>query len=74
MNWVNKIRSRLEPQAFGVCTMLGEKLRISKNHIRLFFIYASFVANWSPLILYMIIAFWMNMKNYILEKKSKVWE
>ena len=74
VDFINRIREQVEPQAFGVCTMLAEKLRISKNHIRLFFIYSSFVANFSPIIIYLIIAFWMNIKNYIKEQKSRVWE
>ena len=71
---ISKIRSYVEPHAFGVCTYLGKKLGIASYHVRLFFIYATFIANWSPIILYMVLAFWMNMKKFAEEKKSKIWD
>jgi phage shock protein PspC (stress-responsive transcriptional regulator) len=37
-------------------------IRVSR--VRLFFIYTSFIAMGSPAILYLILAFWMNMKRY----------
>ena len=74
MKWINDIRRHIEPRAFGVCTQLSKKMGIATSHVRLFFIYATFIANWSPIILYMILAFWMNIKQYIEEKRSTVWD
>lgn len=74
INWVNDIRKYLEPKAFGVCTQLGKKMGIASSHVRLFFIYATFIANWSPIIIYMILAFWMNIRQYMEEKKSRIWD
>ncbi|MBT31038.1 MAG: PspC family transcriptional regulator [Thalassobius sp.] len=53
-----------EKKAFGVCTWLGDILGISTNVIRLYFIYASFIAFGSPIIIYLALAFWMNLKKY----------
>ncbi|WP_126247218.1 PspC domain-containing protein [Chitinophaga rhizosphaerae] len=62
---MNKVKDFVEWKTFGVCTAIGEKLGIATSRIRLFFIYATFLTMGSPLIVYMILAFWMNIKNYI---------
>lgn len=66
------IKHLIETGAFGACTWLGEKLGIASSRVRLWFVYVSFLALGSPVILYMIIAFWVNMKNYIHDKVSPV--
>ncbi len=63
---MKKIREIIELNAFGVCTAIGEKLGIASSKIRMWFIYISFLTMGSPIIIYMIMAFWMNMKRYIL--------
>ncbi len=62
---MNRLRRIIEWNAFGVCTYLGEKLRISTNTIRKYFIYISFLTLGSPVLFYFIVAFWMNVKQYI---------
>lgn len=66
---MNRFKDFVEWQAFGVCTAIGEKLGVATSRIRLFFIYASFLTMGSPLIVYMIMAFWVNMKHYILNAR-----
>lgn len=66
---INKIREFLELHAFGVCSAIGDKLGIASSRIRMWFIYISFLTLGSPVIVYMVLAFWMNMKNYILNAK-----
>lgn len=63
---MQKIREFLELNAFGVCSAIGEKLGIASSRIRMWFIYISFLTMGSPVILYMILAFWINIKNYIM--------
>lgn len=67
--FMNKLRNFLELHAFGVCTYLGDKLGIASSKIRTWFIYISFLTIGSPVIIYMIIAFWMKIKAYILFNK-----
>ncbi|MBO9733116.1 MAG: PspC domain-containing protein [Chitinophaga sp.] len=62
---MNRIKDFVEWKAFGVCAAIGEKLGVATYRIRIFFIYATFLTMGSPLIVYMILAFWVNMKNYI---------
>ncbi len=63
---MQKIREFLELKAFGVCTSIGERLGIATTRIRMWFIYISFLTLGSPVIIYMILAFWKNIKHYIL--------
>ncbi len=63
---MNRFRHLIEFPLFGVCTALGERLNISISKIRMWFIYISFFTFGSPVIVYFILAFWRNMKRYIL--------
>lgn len=62
---MNRIKDFVEWKAFGVCAAIGDKLGVATSRIRIFFIYATFLTMGSPLIVYMILAFGVNMKNYI---------
>jgi phage shock protein PspC (stress-responsive transcriptional regulator) len=68
------MRSFFELQAFGVCTYLGDKMGIASSKIRLFFIYASFIAMGSPVIIYLTMAFLLNIKNFVRERINPVWD
>jgi phage shock protein PspC (stress-responsive transcriptional regulator) len=60
-----RIKQFIEWHIFGVCTAIGQRMGIATSKIRLWFIYISFLTLGSPVILYMILAFWRNMRNYI---------
>jgi phage shock protein PspC (stress-responsive transcriptional regulator) len=66
---MNKLRQFIEWQAFGVCAAIGQRLGIATARIRTWFIYISFLTMGSPVIIYMIMAFWLNIKKYILSAK-----
>lgn len=66
---MKKIRELIELQAFGVCTAIGERLGIATSRIRMWFIYISFLTIGSPVIIYMILAFTLNIKQYITAKR-----
>ena len=70
---VEGIQNFFEKQAFGVCTTLGEKMGIATSSIRLFFIYASFLTLGSPIIIYLSIAFVLNMRSH-MRKRSTIWD
>jgi phage shock protein PspC (stress-responsive transcriptional regulator) len=63
---MKKLREIIELNAFGVCSAIGEKLGIASSKIRMWFIYISFLTMGSPIIIYMIMAFWLNIILYIL--------
>lgn len=74
---INAIVNWFEQQAFGVCSWWGEKLGIRSNNIRMYFVYLSFFTAGSPVIIYFIMAFILQHKEYFKpkhQKKSSVWE
>ena len=62
---MNKLKHFIEWQVFGVCSYLGEKMGIATSTIRRYFIYISLMTMGSPIIFYLFVAFWMNVKRYI---------
>jgi phage shock protein C len=74
MTLIQTFREFFEKQAFGVCSWLGEKMEMRTSVIRLFFIYASFLTAGSPIIIYMILAFWLKLKNYVRSRRTSVWD
>ena len=57
-------RNIVEYSIFGVCTSIGEKMNISIAKIRLWFIYISFLTFGSPIIIYFVLSFLRNIKQY----------
>jgi len=70
---MKKIQNFFEDQAFGVCTRLGEKIGVATSSIRLFFIYASFLTFGSPVIIYLFLAFIMNIRKHLRRNRNTVW-
>ncbi len=68
------LRTNLEKYAFGVCTFWGARLGIATASIRLFFIYTSFLTFGSPLIVYLGLAFLMNLHKHLRNQRSTVWD
>jgi phage shock protein C len=75
---VSVIRAWFEHRAFGVCAWLGRKLGIRTNTVRMYFIYLSFFTFGSPVILYFILAFMLEHKEYFKpfykKKRPTVWD
>ena len=71
---MQKLREFIESRAFGVCSVLGERFGIASSRIRMWFIYISFITMGSPLLLYMIMAFTLKIKQYITAaKRNPFW-
>ncbi|MDN4164412.1 PspC family transcriptional regulator [Cytophagales bacterium LB-30] len=71
---MKRIQSFFESQAFGVCTRLGEKLSIPTSNIRLFFIYSSFLTFGSPVLVYLMLKFIMDLRKLMRRGRSSVWD
>jgi len=71
---MKNLKDLLERSAFGVCSYLGEKMGVASARVRLYFIYISFVTFGSPLIVYLFLAFWLNIKRYIKNKRNMIWQ
>ena len=71
---IDKTRNLVERSAFGVCQDIGDRIGIRASQVRLFFIYTSFIALGSPLIIYLTLAFWMNVKKYFTRQDEVIWD
>lgn len=69
---MKRLQHFFQEHAFGVCSVLGEKLGIASSSIRLFFIYASFLTLGSPIIVYLGLAFILNMRKHLRRSNSSV--
>lgn len=70
---MKRLQHFFEKYAFGVCSRIGEKVGIASSSIRLYFIYASFLTFGSPVIIYLMMAFIMNMRKHLRRRKNSVW-
>ncbi len=68
------LRDIIEVSIYGVCSYLGRKLSMPSKRVRLFFIYASFLALGSPIIIYLILTFVLNLRYMIKNKRNPVWD
>ena len=62
---MKKLKDIIEKQGFGVCHYLGKKMGVQISRVRLYFIYLSFGTLGSPIIIYLFVAFWLNIRKYI---------
>lgn len=72
---IERLKELLEVNAYGVCRSLGDKLGITTSKIRLFFVYISFLGLGSPILIYLMLAFVKDLRNYIRNKRrNPVWD
>jgi len=64
----------MERSAFGVCSYLGDKMGLASARVRMYFIYLSFATLGSPIIVYLFVAFWLNVKRYVKNSQTLRWE
>jgi phage shock protein PspC (stress-responsive transcriptional regulator) len=71
---MQQMRSVLENSLFGVCAKIGDQLNMPSRSIRLFFIYSSFLTLGSPIIIYLVLGFWMKMRRLVNGARNPVWD
>lgn len=71
---IERIQAFFEKQAFGVCEYLGNKLGIRTSIIRKYFIYLSFITFGSPVVLYLVLAFFIENRSFFKKNKHSVWD
>ena len=72
MKKTQKLRIFLERNGFRVSSRLAELLGMKVKSVRLFFIYASFTTIIGGFLLYLILAFWLKLKDLIYSKRAAV--
>ncbi|MBN8674784.1 MAG: PspC family transcriptional regulator [Chitinophagales bacterium] len=70
---MNRFKDMVEWNAFGVCTAIGNRLGIATSKIRQYFMYASILTMGSPIIIYMVLAFFRNVRKYVMAAKRNPW-
>ena len=71
---VHKFRIWFEKNGFAVCTRVAEWLGIRVKNVRLFFIYASFTTLIGGFIIYLVLAFWIKMKDMIYSERRSAYD
>ncbi len=70
---MKKLKSIVEWNAFGVCTAIGNRLGIATCRIRQYFMYTSLLTLGSPVIIYLVLAFWRNLRKYMWAARRNPW-
>ena len=71
---MNRFKDFVEWSAFGVCSAIGDRIGIATSRIRMAFMYITLLTLGSPIVIYMILAFWMNMKRYMrARRRNPIW-
>ncbi|APU69154.1 MAG: PspC domain-containing protein [Bacteroidota bacterium] len=71
---IHNIRYYLERHGFYVSSRLADKLGMRAKSVRLFFIYASFFTMGAGFIMYLILAFWLKLKDLVYTKRTSVFD
>lgn len=76
MRLIQKIVFFFEMRSFGVCDWWAKKLGIRTANVRKFFIYTSFIALGSPLLIYLAMGWIVEHKHFFRfrAKPHSIWE
>jgi|TARA_B110000444_G_C18851980_1_gene606522 phage shock protein PspC (stress-responsive transcriptional regulator) len=74
MNKLNSLRIFFEQNGFEVCSKLADILGMRTKNVRLFFVYASFTTIIGGFLIYLILGFWIKLKDMIYTKRSSVFD
>ena len=74
MRKVTQARIFFERHGFAVCKRLADRLGMNVKSVRLFFIYASFTTVVGGFLVYLILAFWLKIKDTLHSKRSSVFD
>lgn len=71
---IEKLRFFLERRGFYVSSRLADRIGIKAKWVRLFFIYSSFATFGIGFVAYLILAFWLRLKDLVSTKRSSVFD
>jgi phage shock protein PspC (stress-responsive transcriptional regulator) len=74
MEVVTYLRTIMEKYGFYVSTRVAEKLGIKARSVRITFIYFTFATLGAGFAVYLIMAFWIKMKDLVYTKRSSVFD
>lgn len=74
MGIVTYLRTIMEKYGFYVSTRVAEKLGMKARSVRITFIYFTFATLGAGFAVYLIMAFWIKIKDLIYTKRSSVFD
>ncbi|MFB0902819.1 MAG: PspC domain-containing protein [Nonlabens sp.] len=74
MEAVTYLRTIMEKYGFYVSTRVAEKLGIKARSVRITFIYFTFATLGAGFAVYLIMAFWIKIKDLVYTKRSSVFD
>ncbi len=74
MNFIYRIRYFFERNGFYVSSRLADRMGIRAKNVRLFFIYLSFATAGLGFAVYLVLAFWLRLKDLVYTKRSSVFD
>lgn len=74
MSQLSSLRYFFEKYGFAVSTRLADFLGMSVKSVRLFFIYASFTTIVGGFLIYLILAFWLKLKDLVYTNRTSVFD
>ncbi|WP_224489844.1 PspC domain-containing protein [Robertkochia flava] len=74
MKWFTDLRYFFEKHGFAVTSRLADRLGMKAKNVRLFFIYATFATFGIWFLFYLVLAFWLKLKDLIYTKRSSVFD
>lgn len=74
MSFLHDLRYFFEKRGFEVCSRMAERLGMKAKDVRIFFIYLSFFSLGGGFALYLVLAFWLKLKDFIYTKRSSVFD
>ena len=74
MAWFSNMRHFFERHGFAVSSRFADRLGMRATHIRLFFIYLSFITLGVSFAFYLTLAFLLRLKDMVYTKRSSVFD
>ncbi|MEZ4779910.1 MAG: PspC domain-containing protein [Flavobacteriaceae bacterium] len=74
LQMVYNLRHFLEKRGFYVSSRLAERLGMRAKTVRLSFIYVTFATFGAGFALYLVLAFWLKIKDLVYTKRSSVFD
>ncbi|MCB9426729.1 MAG: PspC domain-containing protein [Flavobacteriales bacterium] len=74
MRLTERLRYFMERNGFEVSSRLADRLGMRTSSVRLFFVYLSFATVGLWFVVYLILAFWLRLKDLVYTKRSSVFD
>jgi phage shock protein PspC (stress-responsive transcriptional regulator) len=74
VKWIDSLRHFFEKHGFAVSSRFADRLGVNVSHVRLFFIYISFVTLGFSFGIYLTLAFLLRLKDMIHTKRKSVFD